>query len=609
MPYNYPKVKEPMKLQLGADTPNQLDGGLNLAYTESGISLSQSPHCINVNGDDKGTISSRKGQAYIYPTSLGIGVIQGLYPNYQGFTIFAHNSIIYKQQGSSQPLEIYRFTQSVPFVNFFIFNSLLYFTHGTGYKVYNGTTISDVVAYIPTITFNRSPKGTNSQAKENLNMLTGSYKDSFSANGEDKTFVLTGANLDSIDKVWINGAEVTTGFTKDLINGAITFTTAPQTGVPNNVLIQSTRGVLKDAAPIYNCTKSIEFSSRVWLTGNSQFQNRLWKSGLTDDSKANYFPSLGSSIIGNGDDSITGFVNHYDKLIIFKEHSIFYTMPESQSDGSIAFPYKLINDEVGCDMPNSIQLINNVPVFANTENGVFVIQSTLIPGERNVQCISENINGTTDRQGLLGYSADDLKKATSYDFQEHYYLCINRECYVLDYSSVFNPSKPNNLHWYYYTNINALYWFNRDRVLCYADKSQGQLVKFIDASNDFGLPILNLWQSKLLDFDVFDHYKTIKDLWIVTSPNAISSINIKYYNEKGELKTSTKITTTKSYGWTAFNWLAFSWSVFRFPPTTHVKLKLKDISYFQLEFSSNKVNESLSIINVAIHYILGKKKR
>jgi hypothetical protein len=606
----YPKLNNPMELKLGADTKAPLDGGLNIAYTESAILESQSPNCVNVNGDDKGTITNRKGQAYVYPTSLGIGVIQGLYGDYKGYTLFVFNNILYKQIDGLQPTEIYRYTGAILNGNalFFVYNSLLYINCNGLIKVWNGTTLSDAELYIPTIKFNRKPDGSSGNDKENLNLLIGKVKESFSSDGT-AGYQLSYNNLDSIDKVWLNGAEITTGFTKNPSGGNIRFDTAPPMSIQNNVIIQYTKNSLSNASDILNCTKAIEYQNRIWLTGNINFDTRLWKSGIVEDNKSLYFPSLGYSIIGNGYDKITGFCNQYDKLLIFKEKSIYYTFPQSMANGDIGFPYKLINDTVGCDMPNTIQLVNNIPLFCNSENGVYAIVSTMLESEKNLLNISENINGNSDRIGLLGYSNEDLKKASSFDFEQKYYLNINNICYVLDYSSNFNISKPSSLHWYYYTNINALQWFTKEGLLCYADKNKGQLVRFINANNDFGAPVLNLWQSKLFDFNVFDHYKNIVGLWFVTKPNSAGTISIKYYNERGELKASSQVSTTNSFNWNTFNWTKFNWTVYRFPPTIKAKIKMKNISYFQLEFSNSKFNEVLSIINVCIQYRLGKKKR
>ena len=56
---------------------------------------------------------------------------------------------------------------------------------------------------------------------------------------------------------------------------------------------------------------------------------------------------------------MVAFIKKFDKLIYLKEDSVHITYNESQADGSSGFPISNINQTIGCDMPSSVQLINN----------------------------------------------------------------------------------------------------------------------------------------------------------------------------------------------------------------------------------------------------------
>src|SRR6185312_9790454 len=92
---------------------------------------------------------------------------------------------------------------------------------------------------------------------------------------------------------------------------------------------------------------------------------------------------------------------YYNKLVYLKERSIAFTTysnPVTQglwgaSQIGASFPLFWINGSIGCDMPGSVQIIDNNVVFGNSELGVFVIVNVSIRDERNVRPISGNING------------------------------------------------------------------------------------------------------------------------------------------------------------------------------------------------------------------------
>lgn len=606
---NYPQSKvKTSELRLGGDSKYPLDGGLNLQSQESAIKISQSPYMLNMNSDDRGTLIKRWGQTYVYPTSLGAGGINGVYPSYKGYTIMAWGTKLYKQQGNSQPVEIYSgLANSKAFL--FVFNGILYLINGSQYIQYDGTTVKTVEAYIPTATQGRKPNGTQSNLYEPLNLYGDWFKDSFSSDGT--TDYILSMDVEAVGDVYVNGVKktLTTDYTVTLPK-TIKFTSAIPAGAPNNVIITAKKSNPEGKASILKCTRAVEFASRMWFTGNPEQPNKLWKTGLTDKLEADYFPASGFSsfeTVGGIDEAITNFVPHYDKLVILKERSTWYTYAEQQSSGEFGFPIKRLNSQIGCDMPDTVQLINNNPCFCNTYGGVYIIVSTMLEGEKNVLPVSQNVNGIPYRPGLL--QETNIKEASSHDDGRKYYICVGKKVWVWDYSASFDINHPENLKWYPYDFINAKQFFILNNETCYSDRDMGVLKKFVNVPNDFGLPINGVWRSALLDFGHPDYEKTISDIWLTTRANANASVKIKYYNDNGDLLDTIIVpqTATKSFSWSNFSWSSFTWAVQRYAPTIHKKIKLKKIRYFQIEISNNEYNENLSILSLVIKYSLTKK--
>ena len=596
------------ELRLGSTSKNKLDGGLCLNEPSS-IGINQSPYggLLNMCLDDGGQLTKRQGQKFVYSTSLGEGAITGLYADYKGLTIFSHGTKLYSQLRSEQPLEIADNLSNAK-TCMFTYSSILYIVNNGKYFQYDGIEVKEVDPYVPRVSMNRKPDGSNSEVDESWNMIGRGFKDSFNADGITKVYTLSMKGLDT-DKVTcnLNGTEGN-GFTVDRTNGIVTFTTAPVKGT-NNLEIIGYKTFPKLADNVLKCTFACEFSNRMFLSGNSDLPNYYFASGLSSSVDATYFPQKYQYAIRGSDKDITGFKVHYNKLVVFKEDLTCTVTSALGLDNTASFPIEYLNTDVGCDIKDSIQLVNNNIVFANTSGGIYIIVSTQIPGEKSVLPVSLNINGSIDTPGLLQEDLESLKNATSVDYGYKYYLCVNDKCYVWDYKDNFSINNPSNLRWLYYDNINAAIFSIRRNNIVYADRTTGLLKEFSNAYNDFGEPINSIWATKLLDFGFPDWLKTINYIWYTCRANSSSSITINFLNDNGE-KLATQIipsSSTKSFNWGNFSWNNFTWATQIFSPTIKLKAKIKKVKYFQMEFSNNIFNENLSIINLVIDYLLVRK--
>jgi hypothetical protein len=629
--FKVPNPPNTPEIRYGSDGKYSLNGGINLWRQETSMSMNQASNILNLNADDRGTLSKRKGQVIlneIYPSD-DLFPSDSLYPSqglgsggcvaivYKGKIIVQWSTFLYSfNLDGSNPTEIYSgLTNAKAF--FVIFQGILYMLNGNEYIQYDGSTVQPVQPYIPVVTQGRKNDGSVSTLFEPLNLLTGGFTDMFSPLGTETVFKLSFDGLDLTTVTANNGTTEGAGFTVNRTTGEVTFSVAPAAGT-NTLKITAYKTNPNDALQIKNCTTAIEFSSRLFITGNPNYPNRLWKTGLTSEQltiEANYFPASGLSSfdsVTSSDEPMTAFVKKYDKLIYLKTKSTHITYNQTQSDGTSGFPITPINETIGCDMPGSIQLVDNMPVFFNSQNGGYAIVSTTVLGENELKDLSLLINGGI-RQGLLQESDVDLRSCSSFDDGEKYYLCMpnSGRVYVWDYSLGYNLNNPETLHWFIYDNIYANNFFIVNNELHYASSKFGVLVKFTDVANDFGRPINSLWKTKLMDFGIAEYYKNIVDIWLTTRANSSSSIYINYYDDNGDTTAVTTIPSSnmKTFKWSTWNWANFTWKSQKFPPTLRFKPGIKNVRYFQIEISNNNVDENLSIIALVIKWISTRKVR
>lgn len=595
------------ELRIGSNSKYKFDGGISY-LNDITIGLNQSPYdgLLNMTIDDGGIPVKRKGQSYLF-NSLGSGGIKGVYGNFKGYTLFAHGNKLYRQKDLESPQEIYsNYLGDTCFM--FPYNSLLYIMNGKQFLKYDGNTVTDVEPYVPRVSMNRKPDGSESTVDESWNMLGNGFKDSFNGDGTSTVYKLSMKDLLSTTVTCNVGGTEGNGFTVDRVNGTVTFTTAPASGL-NNVEIIAYKFFDKLKDNILNCTFGEEFSNRMFISGNSNLPNFYFASGLSENNDISYFPQKYQYAIKGDDKAVTGMKVHHNKLIVFKEDLTAMVTASVGLDNLSSYPVSFLNTEIGCDMPNSIQLIDNNVVFCNSTKGVQAIVSTMLENEKAIMPLSINVNGDLYRVGITGEDKDLLKNASSIDYDSKYILNIGDKCYVWDYKLGYTIGKQIDLKWFIWNNINAKCFFIKDKSLMYGHRNIGTIVKFSDILNDFGQPIHAKLSTKLIDFGAVDYYKTISYIWYTCRANTGSSVNISLFNDKGEAILTENVSSllTSSFTWSDFSWDRFTWRVQIMPPTFRIKAKVKKARYFQFAISNNESNENLSIMDLSIQYAITRR--
>jgi hypothetical protein len=236
MAFIQPKPKTP---------PTQIKKFLGLNEDTTGdtqLELGESPKMLNFRITENYKLQSREGYQQLFE-SLGEHPIRGMWygkiKDAYHF-LFACNGKLYEHDLAAKTnTEIGSLTDAP--TTFFTFADKLYILNGHEYKVWDGTTLADVVGYIPTIAISTPPEG-GGTPYEQINLLTPKKKQLFSGNGTAKDFQLAESDLDSIDKVVVDGVEQTVNddYTIDLTAGKVSFTTEP-TNNTDNVEIQWTK--------------------------------------------------------------------------------------------------------------------------------------------------------------------------------------------------------------------------------------------------------------------------------------------------------------------------------------------------------------------------------
>ncbi len=199
-----------------------------------------------------------------------------------------------------------------------------------------------------------------------------------------------------------------------------------------------------------NTSLGVNGGSRLFLGGNEKEESLLlW----SDFENPLYFPESNYAYVGDKAQKITALARQGADLIIFKEREIYSTkyvqgeINESESplneQGKIAyFPMTLIHPLIGCDCPDSIQLLRNRLVFLNSSGKVYTVSQQNQYSEMNIY----EISGTIEK--LL--KKEDLKNAKSADWQGFYLLFTGENVFVMDYNSYgyINAHYEENIPWF-----------------------------------------------------------------------------------------------------------------------------------------------------------------
>ena len=397
------------------------------------------------------------------------------------------------------------------------------------------------------------------------------------------------------------------------------FTPPPVTYPETNNTVQITYS--KENAVAYNNIMDCEIVKVYGGTGalciamagsDTQPNAYFWNGQTSIAMDATYFPMTQYQLAGDITDPITGFGIQQGFLIIFKEGSVGRTtLGTTEVDGrtAIDMPYVNINAKIGCDLPWSIQLIENNLTWANTRNGVCFLANTSAAYENNVIGISQKINESSENwnAGLL----NDLRSGTnkvviSHDDEKRYWLVVGNHVWLWDYfvSNYKNPS------WFYFTNIGARAFVQEDNEVWHFDDFS-RLTKFERCFYDYDPAegaINKIYRFATQYFGTYDNKKNVNSVIINTRSDTNSIIRVHYLSD---YETREDLTPLNATAWRLIP-RDLSFRNLKGSGFAHVfrrKPHCRRVQYFTMRLENNIAYMDMTIVSAQIYYVFEGRHR
>lgn len=333
----------------------------------------------------------------------------------------------------------------------------------------------------------------------------------------------------------------------------------------------------------------------------------FWNSNDSVSMNPAYFPMSYYNLVGDTEDAVTGFGRQYSDLIVFKERSIHKLEYDTQTlDGRelISFTAKPVNAKTGCDLPWTIQLIENNLVFCNTYTGAHILLSSSAAYENNVASLSLKVNeGRHELPGLLPFVRNSVDDAGSYvysfDDDHRYWLVYGNTAFLWDYevSSYTEPS------WFCFTQLGGSVFFRDAAHNTYIVgdipkmpvSTVGGLTRFKSGLySDYGRPIYKHYQFAVQTLGSLTRQKDVVQVVFALPGDVPASVNLAYLTDLGARDDTTPLAVTPPTQITGINPLGPVIAVRR-PDCRHVRS-------FSMTLKDNTADKGLAIVSAQVLY-------
>ena len=647
MPYQQlPKFKaEPEKV---FEIPNPAMGGINLRDLEFEQEPNQSPYMLNVMYRN-GAFGKRYGQG-VYASFSDV-LYSAVY--FDG-SIFVHSGTKIYQYNNGSTQVATGMPESAGM--FIVYAQKLYYLNSNGFYVFVpgvGLTPSEftmVSGYVPDLLINCEPDGSHSDLLDEYNLISDNFSYLYNGAGnnvvEYQVGIYDGNNIidwslnsDNEHKISIevDDEPLTEGtdYTVDANDKKITFTTAPDEGSLN------VKMTFTCVSGTFSTERGQILSCKYYDTFGGSNNSRLFIAGCgyskyfyTQAYDISYFPESNFATLGNTEDDITGFGRQYNVLIVFKPREVYsiYSYTETSSTtvmeeqiGMESFRSQLVNASIGCDAPHSIQLVNNLLTWFNSNEGVCTLVSTNIQDERNVRIISRNIDYTNNFgvKGILDYD-EDLNLIQSADYGNRYFLVFPTSgmCFMWDYEiqpyvvTSRGDTDPRKLDWYLFDHFYVKQFLKVEKQLMFINAHEdynatitvlGSSFRDLDydgdGTNDY---IHSYYMTPFLQFGSVEMLKNVKNVYIQCRGDHKTKIDLSYYtneSENPEQDPNPIVVGGKGALWGKFTWKNMVWSINSWANTFRRRCNLRHIQMCAL-FCENNEDADMSITNVGFRYSL-----
>ena len=465
------------------------------------INLVRSPDSLNVWKDYKETESIRTRPGMALYRSFADPVYGVFF--YKNMQLVHSGTKLYKVVNGESSVLFSGLKSAIS--NSFVYEDIWYFKDGIHYLQYDGTTIKEVVGYVPTTTIARKPMGGGTKF-EDVNMISDRRINTFLADGASFSYFLDVINIDEdfVPIVKVNDEVVSTDkYTVDYAEGSITFTNtppdAPDTAGQDNVSIEFKKAVPRYKACILGCTLLQVFDNRVFFSGYEDYPNMVWHCSLNDPS---YISDLDYYREGMDSAQIKGMVAGNNALWVFREPSdanttVFYHTPTIDEEYGKIYPSAHSSVTTGC-IGKAINFNDDIVFFS--ERGMEGIS-----GDVTTEQVVAHRSSLVDRKLT---AEPDYKNMLLEEWEGYLFVFVGDKAYLADSRTAFTNENHVEYEWFY--------WELGKKITCTAVKNG---VLYLGAEDGV--------------YTLSDFTANVKSYWITPKDKFKNPHKLKTTNKRG----------------------------------------------------------------------------
>lgn len=477
------------------DLVSRIYGGFRgVDFRGEEINIVRSPDSLNVWKDYKETDSIRTRPGMVLQTAFD-DPVYGIF-FYNDMQLIHSGTKLYKVKDGVKTVLYSGLREGLS--NSFTFENVWYFKDGIHYLQYDGSTIKEVVGYIPTTSIARKPAG-GGTTYEDVNMLNGRRINTFLADGGSFDFLLDATNIDTdfAPIVKVDDKVVTSDYTVDFSAGKITFTKAPdapKTDGRDNVSIEFQKTIKEYRDTILGCTLLQVFDNRVFFSGNDEYPNVVWHSSLNDPT---YVSDLDYYREGLDSAKVRGLVAGNNALWVFREPSqanttVFYHTPTIDAEYGKIYPSTHSSITTGC-VGKAINFNDDIVFFS--DRGMEGIS-----GDVTTEQAVAHRSSLVDRKMLAEAGYKDMVLE---EWEGYLFAFIGDKVYLADSRTAFKNENHTEYEWFY--------WDIQKKVTC-SQVCQGILYLGTEdgvyTMTDFDCDVESYWVTPLDKFGSPNKVKT-----------------------------------------------------------------------------------------------------
>ena len=599
----------------------RLDGGLNTWEKDYRLDANESPDLLNLWWQD-GALCCRDGQANLCYYSYGKGY-SAYGKTFWGHGFFHEGDALVcvplddpdAAEGTVQPTLL---CEGVPENggSWFEFGDCLYYKNNGGYYriSFDGEAFSAerVQPYVPIIQINTEPSSGAGDAYQPENRLTTEVEVWYTAVDGVREYRLPTKAI-AVNSVTVDGEE-STAWSLASDGQTVVFDEANEPPehdpvVANTVKINYEGQDSEDTDELYYSVMTCPYASTyggsqnvcVVVGGCEAQPNAYFWSGNNIVMDPSYFPVNQYNFAGATEERITGFGKQQNMLVIFKERSVGRAVMDTVEMASgrvqITMDYTAINSRIGCDLPGTIQLVENNLVFANREQGVHIVADSSAAYENNIVHISRKVDN-----GLLELIRG-AERVVSFDDGDRYWLVADGEAYLWGYtlSAYKDPA------WFRFDNIRGVAFVDSGEAK-YQLTAGGEVDIYCRSFADYGEAIRKRYRFATQSFGSYDRLKDVKTVIFAVRGDTDTDIAITYLTDYEQREDKTNI---RVYSWRLVprNLAYRSLAVNRFAAVARRRPCCRHVRHFTMALENNEAGQDMSVISAQIYYTFQGRDR